>query len=406
MKRACHAVVLFSLGVLSACHAGTQEPPENVSSFMALQRALDPRGPMPRAQVEEAAANAPPVMEPQVKREAPTEAPRRRPPDGPITTEERGKALERLSAVLKEKYVFPDRAQKVATALRTRRAGHAYDTLDTGHAFADAVTAHVDEVLHDGHFRVVYRAEGTREDEHRGEPTAAERARHEEEGKHLNGGFERVERLPGNIGYIAVRSFAFPGRGAQAVAAAMELVAETEALILDIRGNRGGDPDTVAALCSYFFAEPVHLNDIYDRTKNETRQYWTSAGVTGRRYLNRDVYVLTSRQSYSAAEEFAYDLQQLKRATLVGETTGGAANPGERVRLSEHLLAFVPTGRPINPVSKTNWEGTGVKPDIAVAADDALRVAQVEALKKLLARESSPERRGELEERLQALASP
>ncbi|AKT41258.1 S41 family peptidase [Chondromyces crocatus] len=403
---------LFSVAALTACATGPLAPPAAPPSVAGAPPALAPRPDAPPP------SSAPPQA-PRTTTECPLPSPapgapsspaqpgappaRRRPPDGPLTEAERTQALDRLTDALQAKYVFPDLARKATATLRTKRNRRAYDPLATGHAFADTVTADLDQVLNDLHFRVLYRAEGIQEDELRGEPSAAERALHEAEGRYLNGGFERVERLPGNIGYIALTSFSFPARGARAAAAAMELLADTDALIIDVRHNPGGDPDLVATLCSYFFPEPVHLNDIYDRPKNATRQYWTSAAIPGRRYLDRPIYVLISRRTFSGAEEFAYDLQQLKRATLVGETTGGGANPGEVLRLSEHLAAFIPTGRAINPVSRTNWERIGVKPDLAVPADDALRLAQIEALQKVLPKISSPERKVLLEERLKQL---
>jgi C-terminal processing protease CtpA/Prc len=220
----------------------------------------------------------------------------------------------------------------------------------------------------------------------------------------LNGGFERVERLPGNIGYVEVRGFGFLERGSVAAAAAMDFVAETDALIIDLRRNGGGEPEMVLALCSYFFGESVHVNDIYDRPKNETRQFWTTTSVPGRPYLGKDVYVLTSKRTGSGAEEFAYDLQQQKRATIVGERSWGGAHPGEMIRLSDHLAAFIPSGRAINPISKTNWEGTGVSPDIAAPADDALRVAQMKALEKQLVTVKIPELKKSIENRLKELS--
>ncbi|MDI1449795.1 S41 family peptidase [Polyangium sp. 6x1] len=326
-------------------------------------------------------------------------------PDGPVTPEERNAAIDALLQKLDARYVFPEKAKQVRAAVEARRKRGEYDKLATGHALAATLTTHVNEVLKDAHFRVGYRAEKIPDAELQTEPTAAERERFEAEGQRLNGGFERVERLPGNIGYVEVRSFAFVGRGVEAAAAAMNFLAETDALIVDVRRNGGGDPELVAALCSYFFEGAVHLNDIYERPKNETRQFWTSPSVPGKRYLGKDVYVLTSKRTGSGAEEFAYDLQTQKRAVIIGETTWGGANPGEFLRLGDHLAAFVPSGRAINPITRTNWEGTGVSPDIAVPAEDALRVAQVRALQKRIGAISEPELKKSLEERLRELES-
>jgi len=162
-------------------------------------------------------------------------------------------------------------------------------------------------------------------------------------------------------------------------------------VIVDLRQNGGGDPAMVQLIASYFFGtEPVHLNDLYFRPSDSTTQWWTLAYVPGRRMPTTDVYVLTSHRTFSAAEEFTYDLQNLKRATIVGEVTGGGAHPGDPERLSEHFMMFVPSGRAVNPVTKTDWEGTGVKPDVEVPAEKALKMANLMALKRAVQKTTDP----------------
>lgn len=325
-------------------------------------------------------------------------------PDGPITAELRDETIAAILRELPARYVYPDLTAPAVAAIRERQGRGEYAGISTGQALAAALTQHINEVLKDAHFRVFFSVARLPERVQADKPTPEELAKHAEVERAVNGGFERAERLPGNIGYLEVRSFGFTRRGYDAAAAAMAFLAETDALIVDIRRNGGGDPDMVATLTTYLFGESVHLNDIYYRPDNATRQYWTLPGVPGRRYLGREVYVLTSKQTGSGAEEFAYNLQQLKRATIVGETTWGGANPGDVVRLGDHFSAFVPTGAAINPITKTNWEGVGVKPDVATPADDALRVAQVRILEQKLAAEQDPELRRGLEDRLRELA--
>jgi C-terminal processing protease CtpA/Prc len=210
----------------------------------------------------------------------------------------------------------------------------------------------------------------------------------------LNGGYRRVERLPGNVGYLQVDGFMHPDVAADPAAAAMNFLANTDALIIDLRRNGGGGPQSVALLCSYLFDEkPVHLNDLYWRKGDRTEEFWTLKELAGKRYLGRDVYLLTSHRTFSAAEEFAYDLQSLKRVTIVGETTGGGAHPGGGVPIGEHFMVFIPSGRAINPITKTNWEGTGVKPDVEATADKALETAHQLAVKKLLEKAPNEEAR-------------
>ena len=141
----------------------------------------------------------------------------------------------------------------------------------------------------------------------------------------------------------------------------------------------------VALICSYLFGDkPVHLNDLYWRKGDRTEEFWTKPAVAGRKYGTKDVYILTSNRTFSGAEEFSYNMKNLKRATLIGETTGGGAHPGSFVRLSEHFGAFIPSGRAISPITKTNWEGTGVEPDIKVPKEQALKTAYIMALTRSL----------------------
>lgn len=180
----------------------------------------------------------------------------------------------------------------------------------------------------------------------------------------------------------------------------VSLLAGTDALVLDLRRNGGGEPESVAHLLSHFFGvdDDRHLNSIYSRPENTTREYWTNPAVTVR-YTN-PIYVLTSNDTFSGGEEAAYDLQTQNRATLVGETTGGGANPGDNVALAHGLVAFIPTGRSINPVTRTNWEHVGVKPDIAVPATVAMKTAYIAILTDLIGKTADPDQRESLKDAL------
>ena len=191
-----------------------------------------------------------------------------------------------------------------------------------------------------------------------------------------NCAFDRVEVLPDNIGYVKFNAFISPSDCSQTAIAAMGFVANADALIFDLRDNHGGDPAMIALICSYLFDRPTHLNDLWNRKENFARQWWTLPYVPGKRLPNVPVYVLTSSRTFSGAEEFSYDLQSLKRATIVGEVTGGGAHPVRGQRIDDRFIIVVPIAKAVNPVTKTNWEGTGVKPDVAVAASDALTTAQ------------------------------
>ncbi|MFH0778334.1 MAG: S41 family peptidase [Candidatus Eisenbacteria bacterium] len=209
-----------------------------------------------------------------------------------------------------------------------------------------------------------------------------------------NYGFKKVQILPGNVGYLELTQFADAAVAGGTAVGAMNFLANADALIIDLRENGGGHASMIQLLTGYFLAEPAHLVSWYKRATNETEQSWSQAYVPGKRMPDTPLFVLTSSFTGSAAEEFAYDLKNLERATIVGETTGGAAHTIEL-----HFFDFgsfrtalqVPAGRSISPITKTNWEAVGVTPDIAVPASNALLTAQAEAL-KLLTEKAASER--------------
>jgi C-terminal processing protease CtpA/Prc len=217
----------------------------------------------------------------------------------------------------------------------------------------------------------------------REEPSAEEQAEYNNYVKRINFGFEKIERLPGNIGYVDLRGFSDAKGGAETVQAAMTFLGNTDALIFDLRQNGGGSPEMVALISSYLFGDkPVHLNSLYWRKGDRTEDFYTKPNLVNKKFADKDVYVLTSNRTFSGAEEFSYNLKNLKRATIIGETTGGGANPGGVFRLSDHFGVFIPTGRAISPITKTNWEGTGVEPDVKVPKEQALKTAYLLALNK------------------------
>ena len=204
-----------------------------------------------------------------------------------------------------------------------------------------------------------------------------------------NFGIHRVERLDGNVGYLDVRRVPVPANAGPAISAAMELVAGTYALIIDLRRNGGGSPEGVVYWCSHLVDEqpPTHLNDIFRADTAETHQFWALSYVPGPRYVDRPVYVLTSSRTFSGGEDFAYTLQALGRAQVIGETTGGGAHPTRPFPISAAVHIAIPFARSINPVTGTNWQGTGVVPDVRVPQEQAYDVAYATALRHVLARD-------------------
>lgn len=299
--------------------------------------------------------------------------------------------VESIANRMQANYVFPDVASKVAEALDAKMADHAYAGDTTADMFAKALTHDLQAIGQDRHLRVFYGPTFKMRPAGDAPPTPEQVAQQREMASHFGYGIFKVERLPGNVGYLDIRAFPPAAFVANAYAAAMTLVAGSDALIIDLRQNGGGDPSAVAAFLSYFFPEGDrrHLNDMHWRKDNRVEQFWTGA-VIGPRY-SKPVYVLTSARTFSGGEECAYDFQTQKRATLVGGTTGGGANPGDVFALGHSFFAFVPVGRPVNPITHTNWEHVGVKPKIVVPAADAMKTAYVAILEKLVAKAKNPD---------------
>jgi len=306
-------------------------------------------------------------------------------PDAPpLDAALRKRVVDGVGADLAEAYIYPAVAQQMTAKLQAQLAAGAYDGIDDGTVLARRLTDDLRGVSHDLHLHVEYRPAKWPP---LAKPDAAEIARRTAQMLASNCAFQEVELLPGNIGYIKFNGFADADVCAPTATAAMAFVAHADALILDLRDNTGGDPQMVQFLASYLFdGGPTHLNDLHARKDDATMQYWTLPFVPGTRMPTQPVFVLTSRMTFSGGEEFAYDLQTQKRATLVGETTGGGAHPVDGRVVEDDFLLVVPVAEAINPVTKTSWEGTGVTPDVKTSAADALTTAEGLALKAIAAK--------------------
>jgi len=322
------------------------------------------------------------------------------PDDGSLAAEQMS-GREIVAAVLpllRANYVLPELAEQAAAAVEARLAAGEYDDLDEV-TLTELVTSHLQEITGDRHLALRLGGGPAPRRERPGEP--AEPGEHEDHetrrlamrrrGRLDNFGIRRVERLDGNVGYIDLRRMPVPANAGPAIAAAMELVAGTYALIIDMRHNGGGSPEGVALWCSYLLEErPTHLNDIFHADTGETRQFWALPYVPGTRYVDRPVYVLTGSHTFSGGEELCYNLQALGRAELIGETTGGGAHPTRGFPISPAVHIGIPFARSVNPVTGTNWQGTGVVPDVAVPEAQACDVAYARALRHVLALDDVP----------------
>ena len=323
-----------------------------------------------------------------------------------MTAASRQQLIDQLIKEVNSSYVFPDMAKKVETSLRQQQKRGAYDTMSSPQRLSEVLTDELQAVTRDRHLRVTYSKEMIEDRKSHDERSPEEVAGYLATMKSNNFGVERVERLPFNIGYLELRGFARATDAADTLAAAMTLVAHTNALIIDLRNNGGGDAAAVILLASYLFDKRTQLNDFYFREGNRTEQRWTADVVPGLRYGGtKPLYILTSKDTFSAAEDFTYALKNLKRATVVGETTGGGANQGDDKRLSPNFSLFLPLGRTISPVTGTNWEGVGVMPDVSVCARDASKTAQVAILTRMAASENDPDERRRLHERIAQLGA-
>lgn len=307
----------------------------------------------------------------------------------PLTPATRAAIVDSVAQTVIDKYAFPDQGLEMAKLLRRNLKKGNYNEFTILPEFTEQLTTDLRSISHDLHLHVdpmppedahFYR----KSDDDQTDPELFERRL--KDAQYTNFGFDKVERMNGNIGYIKLNRFVKARYAGMTAVAAMNFIGYCDALIFDVRDNGGGSPSMIQLLTSYLFDEPEHLNNFYvrDDAGDYTEQYWTQAYVTGPRLAEIPVYVLTSSHTFSAAEEFTYNLKNMKRATIVGDTTRGGAHPVKGYGFPDLLVTMsVPYGRAINPISKTNWEGVGVTPDIPCDTDDALQVAQLDALRQL-----------------------
>jgi Peptidase family S41/N-terminal domain of Peptidase_S41 in eukaryotic IRBP len=314
------------------------------------------------------------------------------PDDGSLAAEQLSgrEIVTKAMELLRANYVFPDEAERAAAAIEARLEAGEYDGLDEI-TLTDRVTGHLQDITGDKHLRLRLGGGPGGPGPRREPAKRPDREKMRMMGRLDNFGIRRVERLGGNVGYIDLRRMAVPANAGPAIAAAMELVAGTYALIIDMRHNGGGAPEGVVFWCSYLFdGEPTHLNDIFRADTGETRQFWALPYVPGTRYPDQPVYVLTSERTFSGGEDLCYTLQALGRAQVIGETTGGGAHPTRPFPVSPAVHIGIPFARSVNPVTGTNWQGTGVVPDVAVPEAQAYDTAYARALEHVLGLDDVP----------------
>lgn len=304
----------------------------------------------------------------------------------PVILDKKAKTavVNSVSDLLLKYYVNEATAAKMSSYILKRHKEGAYDKINDYPVLSSSITNDLYTVYHDAHLLVEYNP--GLEEQLRDTTPPAQTEDPFARIKRANFGLAKAEVLNGNIGYLGLNNFwADNTYGKETVKAALKFLQYTNALVIDLRTNGGGSPETVTIICSYFFRDRVHTNDLYNRAENSTVEFWTEPDSTLPAYINKPLYILTSNKTFSAAEEFAYNLQNLKRAVIIGETTGGGAHNTFEQPVGKGYIIHIPYGKAVNAITKSNWEGTGVKPDIEVPANNALATAQFKIFENLVA---------------------
>lgn len=297
----------------------------------------------------------------------------------------RTEIIRAVSKQLTDNYVFPDTAARMSALINMNLRNGAYNQLTIPADFSDRVLHDLQSVYNDRHLVLEYnpafgaaivntRHTGTTDDPDRRVKAA-------------NYGFKKTEILNGNIGYINMNR-CWAGKtngGLETMKAVLQYVAHTNAVIIDLRENSGGSQETVTLLIGYFLNRREHLETFYDRASDTQTAFLTEVDSSFTAMANKPLYILTGSKTFSAGEMLAYDLQALKRATIIGEVTGGAAHGEFETDVTNGFVLHVPYWRGVNTITKTNWEQVGLKPDIAVPADKALEEAEMKIFETLVA---------------------
>ncbi len=316
-----------------------------------------------------------------------------------MTNDYKASLIDTLASAFDRVYIFPDKGHVIAGALRSNLESGTYAEFDDPVEFAGRLEQDVREACPDKHLSVFYAPERIRLMKmQKSQSPEAQREAYEQELKteqRENFGFKEVKVMSGNVGYLRFDGFSGLPEAYPVAVSAMNFVTNCDALIIDLRHNGGGSAYMIQLLSSFLFdehADPVHLNTFLHRASDTADQTWTLPYVPGKR-LDKDapVYLLTSDYTFSAAEEFTYNLKNLERATIVGENTGGGAHPVSFLAVDDWFIAKIPSGRALNPITNTNWEGTGIAPDIETTSDEAMDVAYEKALEKLRDQTDDPE---------------
>jgi hypothetical protein len=308
-----------------------------------------------------------------------------------IDAKEQALVVDSIAKFMSERYVFPKEGKEMGDLVQQNLKNGDYDEITDPFEFAQKLTEDLLTINNDRHIGVGYMPErialmqAAQEDEDNTELEELEKRYME----YSNYNFEKMKILPGNVGYLKFNSFMDASVAGPTAVAAMNFLANADALIIDLRENGGGSPSLIQLITTYFFEDVQHLNSFYFREEDETQQFWTLTHVPGERMPETNIYVLTSSRTFSGAEEFTYNLKNLERAVIIGETTGGGAHPVSGYIINDNFLVRVPFGRAVNPITETNWEGTGIEPHVKTSKAEAMDVAYKMALDSLMKTEEN-----------------
>lgn len=307
-----------------------------------------------------------------------------------VDAQMRQKLVENIIHELQTKYVAPERTKAIESYLRKKLQSGAYNTIDNANAFASALTTDLRTAGRDLHLFVIYNPVLERalmsmppapSVDLQELPPSAERL---VELRQANYGFRKVEIMRGNVGYLMLRSFVDLNYSKDTAVAAMNFLANVDAVIIDLRNNPGGFMNLEVFLASYFYGvDPVELLSRYHREGDVTVREWTLREVPGKRLQHVDLYILTSRETSSAGEAFSFILQRRKRAKVIGEKTSGAGYGNKEMPMGNGFVFFVSVFRQFDPRTGHGWQDVGVEPDLPVKSEQALSVAHLEAVKNL-----------------------
>lgn len=308
-----------------------------------------------------------------------------------LTSETQKEIINSIKENLLENYVNLELSHKMIAELDKNIKSRKYSQIVIPSVFSKTLTKDLQSISNDYHLKVRFDPKRIAQKKR----VISEEKKQKMERRmvmrmaEINYGFKEIKILKGNIGYLNLQLFADTKYAKSTATSAMNFLSNTNAMIIDLRNNRGGVPSMMQLLSSYFLGEnPVLLSDFYERKTNTKTQLYSLTNIDGERY-SKPVYVLTSKKTFSAAEAFAYTLKHLDKVTVVGEVTKGGANRTKRMNLNDEFTISIPYIKSIHPITKTNWEGKGVQPNIESTKKNAFVKAYIAAINKTVKRKKN-----------------